>query len=356
MTTPKAEDVIAKAFEINAKRNHNITAITPEVEELKENGIWKEARDSLMRSEDSEYRTYIEKAATELGLIYEGTELAKQTKPYPFEIDIQEALRSGVFISGGKGTTKTNLAKIIADRMLQLGHTVKALDISKAWLKSSIPHFYEVKSLYIPDIDFYKSIVYDLSRLTPKELKKFIAKFLEKEWNQQIAIPEHRRKWIIYVFEECQMLVPQGSLRSNEAQQTLRVMTSGRNFNIGYVALTQRPALTDASVFELSFQRYFARMDGENDKHKVAQYIGSLAEKLEDLSLGEFFYDFGRTTKWIHTEEFKPQTKPRSLEIPSMPKPSIPTQLKPKHYDNGKSLSSIVLLLIWLVIVWIALK
>ena len=83
---------------------------------------------------------------------------------------------------------------IIVDRMLKLGYTVKVLDISKAWLKSSIPHFYEVKSSYVPNIEFYQSIVYDLSRLTPKNLKKFIARFLEKEWNQQISIPEKERK------------------------------------------------------------------------------------------------------------------------------------------------------------------
>jgi len=355
MTTPKTEDVIAKAFELHHKRNCSISAINPEVEELKESGIYAEARNELMRnSEASEYRSYIESEAISLGLIDEDIQLAKQTKPYLFQIDIQEALRSGVFVSGGKGQCKSNLGITIADKMLKLGYTVKALDISQAWLKSSIPYVYEVESVFVPKLSTYQSVVYDLSKLTPKEIKNFIAKFLAKEWNQQIAIPEHKRKWIIYVFEECQILTPQGSLRSNEAQQTLRLMSSGRNYNLGFIAITQRPALTDTSVFELTFQKYFARMNGENDVRKVSQYIGSLAYDLEKLKLGEFMYDKGSVTKWITTKEFKPQTKPRKLSMPNLSIPQT-TQPKPKP-TNTKALSSIALLLIWLLILWIALK
>ena len=355
LTTPTRNEIIAKAFEIHAKRNYNISNITPEVEELKENGDIKRTRDRLMRSEASEYRSYIESEARTLGLINEDIQLAKQLKPYPFEIDIGEAKRSGVFIAGGKGTTKTNLAKVIVDRLLKLGCIVKVLDVSTAWLNSQIPYVYEAETDYVPETELYQSVLYDLSNLTPKDVKSFIAKFLAVEWKKQRAIPKHKRKWIIYVFEETQMLTPQGGLRSNEAQQTLRLMSSGRNIELGFIAITQRPALADTSVFELSFQRYFARMDGENDKNKVAQYIGSLAEKLEDLNLGEFFYDFGRTTKWIYTEEFKPKTKPRRLQTVSTPKPSVPIQLRPKQ-STKTSLSGIALLVIWLCILWICLK
>jgi len=108
-------------------------------------------------------------------------------------------------------------------------------------------------------------------------------------------------------------LTPQGHLRSNEAQQILRLMTTGRNYNLGYIAITQRPALCDTSVFELTFQKYFARMNGENDLRKVANYIGAKAYDLEKLRLGEFFYDKGTKTKWITTKEFKAKTKPQAL-------------------------------------------
>jgi len=244
--------------------------------------------------------------------------LKKQIKPSDFEIDVNEALRSGVFICGGKGTTKTNLAKIITDKLLRLGYVVKVFDISKAWLKSSIPYVYEITMNIRMDTSLYRSVIFDLSRLLPKDAKRFISLILAAEWDMQVRLTEQQRRWIVYVFEETQMLTPQGHLRSNEAQQILRLMTTGRNYNLGYIAITQRPALCDTSVFELTFQKYFARMNGENDLRKVANYIGAKAYDLEKLRLGEFFYDKGSETKWITTEEFKAETVPQVLSTSSL--------------------------------------
>jgi len=248
-----------------------------------------------------------------------------------FDIDINEALRSGVFVCGGKGQAKTNLAKIVAHKLLNLGYVVKVFDISQAWQKSSVPKIVEIGSSVDMNIKLYESVVFDLSRLIPKDVKRFIAHILACEWNAQISVPESERKWIVYVFEESQMLVPQGHLRSVEAQYVLRLMTSGRNFKLGYVAITQRPALTDTSVFELTFQRYFARMDGQNDLKKVASYIGiEKARELQKLKLGEFFYDMANVTKWIVTEEFRSSVRPRKVLVRKIV-PSASTKRQAKN-------------------------
>jgi len=352
MVTPTKQEIEEKAFEINAQRSHDINNNTPEVSELQESGVFEEARNDLMTSEATQYRSHIEEQARALGLIEDRIEIGKQIKPYDFQIDLEEAKRSGVFVCGGKGQAKTNLAKIIADKFLKLGCVVKVFDISKAWLKSSMPHFYEVKRLHAPDIDLYQSVIYDLSRLKPKEVRSFITKVLEKEWNMQIE--EDQRKWIIYVFEEVQSLIPQGSLRSNEAQATLRLLTSGRNFDLGFVAITQRPALTDTSVFELCFQRYFARLDGANDKDKVAQYIGAKAYSLEKLKLGQFFYDKGDQTKWITTEEFKAKAKPKKLEISqSLPEPQQKIKIE-KERKKETNVASLIIALLWFIAIIVA--
>ena len=354
MTTPTRSEIIEKAFEIHQQRNYNVSCNSPTIEEVKENGIWEEARDSLMRNDNS-YVTYIEQEARSLGLMDHKIEVGKQRKPSSFEIDFEECLRSGVFIAGGKGATKSNLAKIIVDKLMKLGYTVKVFDISKSWLKSSVPYFNEIEMLHETSGNLYQSIVFDLSKLMPKDAKRFVAKVLTEEWNKQVNIPEHQRKWIVYVFEECQMLVPQGHLRSNKAQQILRLMTSGRNFQLGFIAITQRPALTDTSVFELTFQRYFSRMDGENDIKKVANYIGyEKASELENLRLGEFFYDKGSKTKWIHTREFKTEKKTMKLEIPqSLPEPQMIK--KPQHHQNENSLVPLLIALMWFAAIILAL-
>jgi len=315
MTTPTKEQIRERATELFNNSNRHLPSISPEDSELKENGLWFEARNELMRdTARSQQLSYVEEMANELGFeLQKPSKLAKQNKPSDFEIDVNEALRSGVFICGGKGTTKTNLAKIITDKLLRLGYVVKVFDISKAWLKSSIPYVYEITTNVRTNIDLYRSVIFDLSRLLPKDAKRFISLILAAEWDMQVKLDEYQRQWIVYVFEETQMLTPQGSLRSNEAQQTLRLMTTGRNYNLGYIAITQRPALCDTSVFELTFQKYFARMNGENDLRKVANYIGAKAYYLEKLRLGEFFYDKGSETKWITTKEFKAESKPQAL-------------------------------------------
>jgi hypothetical protein len=328
MTTPKRQDIIERAFEIRQKRNYNVSSITPEVEELAEDGTLIEARDSLMRNEESEFLDYLEKEANTLGYILAKEKVVdgRQRKPFDFEIDLEEALRSGVFISGGKGTTKSNLAMTIAEMLMQKGITIKVFDISQAWRKSSIPKIYELRNNTNITINLYESAVYDISRLTPKEAKDFINKFLANEWNLQISIPEEKRKPIVYTFEEVQMLLPSWSLRNIDAQQVLRLLTSGRNYKLGFIAVTQRPALCDTSVFELSFQRYFARMDGQNDLKKVANHIGAKARELQNLKLGEFLYDMGTQTKWIATAEFRSSVKPQKISFaPSKP---IRTQTK----------------------------
>jgi hypothetical protein len=348
MTIPKRQDIIDKAFQIHVEKNRNISSINPEVSEVKESGIWKEAKDALMRSENAEYKAYVEKEARSLGLIDDKIELGS---PCRFEIDMEEALRSGVFICGGKGTTKTNLAKNIADQFMKLGYVVKVFDISKAWLKSSIPYVYEIETVQNPNSGLYQSCIYDLSKLLPKAANRFIAQVLASQWNAQVS--EKQRQWIIYVFEEVQSLIAQGSLRSRETQTILRLLTSGRNYRLAYIAITQRPALTDTTVFELSFQRYFARMDGQNDLKKVGNYIGiEKARELQNLKLGEFIYGKGSETKWITTKEFLSEVKPRKVEVSKKPIEPIKTQ----NYGNERTLSGIVLLLIWLAILIVALS
>jgi hypothetical protein len=254
-------------------------AITPE---LKESGYWFSATHELMR------RPYKE---------FEPLPKDKDVSINDFEIDLDEALKSGVFMSGGKGQAKTNLGMTIADQLLKNDITVKVFDISQAWKNFSIPKIVEIEENLSIDVNLYDSVVFDLSRLLPKDVKAFVSKVLAVEWKLQTEVPENERRQMVDVFEEVQMLVPQGYLRSEEAQYVLRLMTTGRNFKLGYIAIAQRPALTDTSVFELSFQRYFSRMDGENDLKKVANYIGDKAKQLENLRLGEFIYDKGNETK-----------------------------------------------------------
>ena len=177
MTTPTKEQIRERATELFNNSNRHLPSISPEDSELKENGLWFEARNELMRdTARSQQLSYVEEMANELGFeLQKPSKLAKQIKPSDFEIDVDEALRSGVFICGGKGTTKTNLAKIITDKLLRLGYVVKVFDVSKAWFKSSIPYVAEITTNIRMNSNLYRSVMFDLSRLLPKDAKRFIS-------------------------------------------------------------------------------------------------------------------------------------------------------------------------------------
>jgi len=352
LATPNKQQLYEKAKVLwiqDQYRNGSpeLANINPEYSELLENGYLHTARSMLMSH--NPHVVVIEKSKSE--------KQEKLTLDEHFLVDVEELLRTGCFISGGKGSTKTNLAKIFAEKLMKLGYVVKVFDISRAWLKSSIPFFVEIKNNYSLNFELYESLVFDLSQLVPKDIKHFISQVLAEEWLKQVNIPEDNRKCIVYIFEEVQILIPQGRLRSNEAQQILRLLTSGRNYDLSSIAITQRPALTDTSVFELCFQKYFARMNGENDLRKVASYIGfDRAKELENLRLGEFIYDKGSETKKISTIEFKPKTVPTKLNniSQSLPKQEITTTTR-ENDITLEGLAKLGMFLLWIVVVLVCL-
>jgi len=342
-TTPNRQQIEAKARELYVRdqiRNgcSELASINPEYQELLESGYVMLAQNLLMRETDS-YKQHLVSELRENPKDFNET-------PQDFDFRLTEALKSGVFIAGGKQCGKTNLAKVLARQYLEHGCIVKVFDISQQWLDSSVPNYIEVKRNTSIDIPLYQSVVFDLSRLYPSEVKAFVNQILSTEFEFQVATPKPNRKWIVYVLEECQILVPQNQLRRKEAQEVLRLMSSGANYNLSYVAITQRPSTVDTTATELAFQKYFARCDGENDLDKIRHYIGEYADQLEGLKIGEFIYDLGNTTKKISVPLFSTTKKPRSLETQSIQ----PQQQKSEDFSV---ISFVILALTFLGLTWI---
>lgn len=302
LAMPKHKQIVQKAVEMwrqdRIRANDPSFDIIPELCELKEEGYISSARSMLMRNKYRNYR--------------ENKDYLENIEGLRF--DIQEGKRTGTCIIGSKGCGKTNLAKLLADIYMKEGCYVKVFDISQQWLTSSISKYVEVKLEHNASLNLSESIVFDLSRLYPMQAKEIIANLIGKEFLMQVNVPKEQRRTIIYFLEECQMLLPQGHLRSKEAQEILRLMSVGRNFSLGYVALTQRAALMDTSVFELSFQKYFGRCDGQNDKRKIQNYVEDRVTELERLEIGEFLYDVGSKTQKIDTPRFESKIRPMQVE------------------------------------------
>jgi len=199
---------------------------------------------------------------------------------------MKSILKTGAFISGSKGSGKTTLAMSLADSLMKEGCVVKVFDISGQWrVKSSIPNLFIPISTTLPNMPLNTSVIFDLTLLTPREMRNFITKILRHDFMRQVKTAQ--RNWIVYIFEECQLLIPQGKLRSNLAQEVLRILTVGRNYNVSYIAITQRPATVDTTVLELTDVQFFGKCTGQNDLKKLKNYVPNV-ERLKQLKVGEF--------------------------------------------------------------------
>jgi len=225
----------------------------------------------------------------------------------PFAFDLGEAMRTGVFISGTSGYGKTNLAFHLAEEMMRNGIGVVVFDPSQAWYNSSIPFFnrlqdygsFSKKKSYPKE----KSIVHDLSLLYVEQQKAVVTSIVRSEF--QRAVNRKTRPRRVFVFEECQLLVPQGRLQSIEAQEVLRLMTVGRNFNLRFILLTQRPATVDKTAVSLCGQKYLGRVDELNDVRYLRNWIGDWTEKLPSLNVGEFIYNEGNRLEVVQVPLFE---------------------------------------------------
>jgi len=309
MTTPNRQQIEERARELFHKDQR--TEINPERDELKERGYLHQAKNELMRSEGKKFLTYLEKEANSLGYVLKkecATELAKQLKPYPFEIDLDEALRSGIFCSGTSGSGKTNLCFHIAERLMQHGIIVYVLDPSQAWRNSSISKTITIPQVNKPTQINWKaeSTIFDISLLYVKSQRKFTEAFSREIFDKAV----HGFKPKVFVmFEDAQIYLPNHVLRSNAAQEVLRLITCGRNYNIRFGLITQFASMVDKTCVKMCKQRYFGYSNERNDIAYLKAFLGDRTSELETLEVGQFLYDFGKTTKRISVGLFNKAAK-----------------------------------------------
>lgn len=250
----------------------------------------------------------------------------------PFDISL--ALTRGVFVSGGKGSGKTNLMKIFVNelmgktvpshRLLTKGEprkvVVHVIDPSQAWLRSPIPYYQTVTLEDVTsgkiEIPLNESMVYDVSRLYVYDQKLFIGELLGSVF--ELIVNNPIPVWIYFVIEEAQLIFPSGSLRALWAQEGLRAITVGRNYDETVSTLTQYPATVSTNLIKAVGLGYFGISWESNDLRKLQRFVrwkrAKVDETFPSLKVGEFVYlKTGRNacaTK-ITTPEFIPKSEPK---------------------------------------------
>ena len=320
MTTPRKSEIEKHATELYVQECYRsghpeLAETLPTRSELSESGFIQEARSQLMRNRyrsEIENRDYLEDING-------------------FQCDLEEAMRTGLFISGTSHSGKTNLGFILADRLMKEGVIVYVADPSQAWKNSSIPNLLTVKwnsQIKWNDGTPKQSTVFDISRLTVLQQKMFVERFCKTLFNARVN-SNYRPKTFL-MLEEAHLYFPEGCMRAKAYQEALRIVTVGRNFNIRFGLITQWCALIDKTVIKFPRQKYFGYTDEKNDKQYLRNFIGKHVDELENLEVGEFIYDYGKTTKKIQTPLFKSEVKPRLLATQTLEK----TKPRPKPMEK----------------------
>jgi len=327
---PTKEQILVKALEMWRNDQYRqgceaLADLTPEPNELNESGYISASKSQLMRNmvknDSEEWKGYNESVENSDDL----------------KFDLEEAMKSGVIVSGTTGTGKSDVGMYLTDRLMNEGIIVVVFDSSQDWQKrSSIARY---QTLTIPHIDKIpeRSVIFDISRLSVQGRQNLIESFSETLYRCQSMNPS--RKQYFLVFEEGSSYFREGFMRGKRFSNTAMLMSEGRNYGVRFMVITQFFASIDKMSMRYMRQRYFGYTDELNDVSYVKAFLGDQALKLRDLNAGEFiYYNAGKTTK-ISIEPYTSTTPKISIQ-----QPSTPAILKPNSQPRAHSENTVLIL------------
>jgi hypothetical protein len=339
MTTPKRESIYKKALELYVQHCYRtgtpeLASITPTRNELVESGYVQTARSTLMSDMN---RAMVEKEYIDF--------------PESFDVDIKEAMQTTSFVSGSRGVGKSDVCMYIVDRLTNEGIISVVFDPSTDWSqRSSISQYQTLTIPYIEKIP-EQNMIFDISRLTPIQQQQCLERFCKKLFERQL---ENDSTKYYLVFEEAQLFFPLNSLRSRKTQYSMRVLTTGRNFNISMCAISQFPSLIDKELVKNAQQIWIGLTSELNTLKYWHVILGDDIDTLKTLQNGQFVYYHRNEIGLTEIESYKSnivkaEIKPKNL------KPIIES-IKPKETCNSdkQALFSFLSMLIFtLVIIYV---
>ena len=222
--------------------------------------------------------------------------------------DVKLAVDSGFYVSGTSQSGKTNLAKLIVQRLIDNRIACYVMDASKAWTHdtpiSNVVNVSERERRF----EWRGNTVFDISALNTRHKVLFVNQFCHDLY--KMHVDGYAMKEFI-IFEEAQLYIPSGSLRlairrSSPCESVLDVVTVGANYGLRFGIITQFPALVDKPPIKITQQRYFGWTWERNDVAYIKAFLGKdWSVKLQSLQKGEFVYQCRDKTQLIKTAKYE---------------------------------------------------
>jgi len=262
----------------------------------------------------------------------------------------EEAMKSGVYISGTTGTGKSDIGMYQAEELMREGVIVIVFDPSQDWITRSSIRGYAMPKMdeylwngYIPQRNF----IFDLSQLTIIEQQGFVEDFCKKLIEQQAKTKcefgvycDWKPKQYYIIFEEAQIYFPQGYMMSRSYRNTVRMMTQGRNFGVRFCCITQFASMIDKKAMRYMRQRYFGYTDEPNDTEYILkmfpkEFREQGTKYLMGLKAGQFIYKCGNAVDQFEIAPFQSETKPQPTE--EIPQKATIVPLSPQNQNTGSN-------------------
>lgn len=205
-----------------------------------------------------------------------------------------DILESGIFVSGGPKSGKTNLVMDIAGQLMKDDNIqLKVFDSAQNYV-----HNFENITYQDLDIDtlenegFYfgdQSILFNMNIVTPKDSKKTISEIVSYDYEYQRQLKEigEMNRWIVYVVEEAQNILY--NVGDTDVWRTF--ISQGRNFNLAFIFITRRMAEVHPKVRSHMRGFMWGRPNDALEIEKATKAMGEeIAMMLPKLNTGEFIY------------------------------------------------------------------
>jgi len=332
---------LAKAKQLwhenRAKKGDPSYDINPELEELRESGFISLAQSELMRDK---HRAEIESQYVDF--------------PHHFTVDLSKLYEANGLILGSRHTGKSDVAMLICDKAVKENAVVVCFDPSLDWIqRSSIAHYMKVEPYTLLDVPS-ENIIFDISLLSPIQQQKSVETFSKRLFENQAESSD--RKQYLVIFEEAHTYFPQGCMRAKSLQNTVRLLSVGRNVDIACILISQFAAMLDKFAIKHSTsQAWFGYTREPNDIKYLRQILGEETKELTKLEDGKFLYLKRNGITKIQIEPYESSVAKTEVK-PSVPQIQEQIKPKPQHHDNGKVIGSILVALIWLIAIAIAVK
>ena len=247
-----------------------------------------------------------------------------------YGVDIQEAKKSNIMITGLTGSGKTRLAWAQTDELMKAGFQIIVIDPVSVWRDSPIPYIVKVDpqtSIDFMEIMETKSVVFDISRLLIANQLEFLDMISRYLFTSRVDMVSPKQTML--VIEEASTFIKY--LRTQVSQNVYRLAFTGRNYGIRLMYIDPRLNSIPAEFRFLAGQQFHGFANEVNILNKINRLYGKHWEQvMGTLNVGEFIrIQAGQDPSKIKVPLYHSKTKP--IEITE----KIPDSVKhvPEDYE-----------------------